>query len=289
MISPWPARRRAFRLLGLPVLWVAITLVIPVGVLLSHSFFVVSYPSFKPGFVLDSYRTILADPQYLHVIVRTIKIAVITAISSLLIAFPLCYFLVFGVRSHVVRTTLYFLIILPLWVSYLLRAYVWKTILGEEGILNSFLMQMGLTSEPSNIFLYNQFAMVITLTYIFIPFMAMPIYAALEKIPPRLLEAAMDLGMTPFQTFRHVTLPLVMPGIVAGVILTICLTSGDFVAAFLVGGPSGMMVASVIQTQFGASLNWPLGAALSVVMFVFVLVLISISDRFDRNDRIELT
>ncbi|MEB8388044.1 ABC transporter permease [Rhodobacteraceae bacterium KMM 6894] len=178
------------------------------------------------------------------------------------------------------------MIILPLWVSYLLRAYVWKTILGQEGILNSFLMYTGIISEPSNLFLYNQFSMVITLTYIFIPFMAMPIFAALEKIPCGLLEVSDDLGLTPFQTFRRVTLPLSMPGVVAGFIFTVCLTSGDFVAAFLVGGPSSTMVASTIQSQFGASLNWPLGAALSVIMFLFVLALISLSDRFETRSEV---
>jgi spermidine/putrescine transport system permease protein len=276
-----PHQLRTIAVLGIPLTWVLITLVVPVGVLLAHSFFVVEFPTFKPALVFDSYNEIVTDPQYFQVIGRTLKIALITATCSLLVAYPLAYFLAIKVKSHTLRTTLYFLIILPLWVSYLLRAYVWKTILGQEGILNSFLMYTGLISEPSPLFLYNQFSMVITLTYIFIPFMAMPIFAALEKIPPRLLEASADLGMTPLQTFRHVTLPLSMPGVVAGLTFTICLTSGDFVAAFMVGGPSSTMVASTIQSQFGASLNWPLGAALSVIMFLFVLTLISISDRFE--------
>lgn len=274
-------RQRTVVVLGIPLTWVLLTLVVPVGVLLAHSFFIVEYPTFRPAFVFDNYREVVSDPQYFEVIRRTFKIALITATCSLLIAYPLAYFLAIKVKSHRLRTILYFLIILPLWVSYLLRAYVWKTILGQEGILNSFLMYLGIISEPSPLFLYNQFSMVITLTYIFIPFTAMPIYAALEKIPLRLHEASADLGMTPLQTFRHVTLPLSMPGVVAGVTITICLTSGDFVAAFLVGGPSSTMVASTIQSQFGASLNWPLGAALSVIMFFFVLVLISISDRFE--------
>lgn len=280
---------RLVTLLGLPSLWALFTIVIPLGVLLAHSFFKVSYPIFKPAFVFDSYNTIASDPQYLQVITRTAKIAIITAICTLLVTFPLVYLLVFTVRSKTVRAVLYFMIILPLWVSYLLRAYVWKTILGQEGVLNSVLIYMGVADEPSGLFLYNQVAMVITLTYIFIPFMAMPIYAALERIPPRLIEASMDLGMTPFQTFYNVTLPLAMPGVVAGVIFTICLTSGDFVAANLVGGPSGAMVASTIQTQFGASLNWPLGAALSVIMFIAVTVLVVISDRFNARERINLS
>jgi spermidine/putrescine transport system permease protein len=179
-------------------------------------------------------------------------------------------------------------VIVPLWVSYLLRAYTWKTILGSNGILNSFLVWSGLLDAPTDIFLYNQFSMVVTLTYIFVPFMVMPIYMALEKIPRSLIEASKDLGVGPFRTFLWVTLPLSMPGVIAGATFTICLTFGDFVASFLVGGPNGAMIATIIQSQFGATLNWPLGAALSIVMLVIVLSIISLSDRLERSGHIDL-
>ena len=144
-------------------------------------------------------------------------------------------------------------------------------------------MWAGITNAPTDIFLYNQFAMILTLTYIFIPFMVMPIYTALERIPPNLTEASADLGMNPWQTFLKVTLPLSMPGIAAGFTLTFCLSFGDFIAPFLVGGPDGNLIASVIQTQFGSALNWPLGSALSIVMLVIVLSIVSLSDRLERN------
>jgi len=268
-------------IIGLPMVWIMLTLVVPMAILLSHSFFRQSYPTFAPDFVFDNYAAVFRDPQYLQVIVRTLKVAFITAVCSLLAGFPLAYVLVFKIRSFALRNTLYFLIIVPLWISYLLRAYVWKAILGEEGILNSFLIYAGIISEPSSVFLYNEFSVIVTLTYIFIPFMVMPIYSALEKIPPQLLEAAMDLGVSPARTFLTITLPLAKPGIVAGVVFTICLTSGDFVAATLVGGASNTMVASVIQSQFGASLNWPLGSALAVVMFCFIYLLSAISERVE--------
>ena len=276
--------RNAF-IIGLPVVWVLLTLIAPMAIMLSHSFFRQSYPGFKSDFILDSYLTILTDPQYLKVILRTLRVAFITAIAALTVAFPMAYFLVFKVRSPALRNLIYFLIILPLWVSYLLRAYVWKAILGEEGILNSFLMYVGIIDHPSGVFLYNEFAVILTLTYIFIPFMVMPIYSALEKIPPNLLEAAGDLGISPARTFLTVTLPLAKPGIAAGLIFTICLTSGDFVAATLVGGASNTMVASVIQSQFGASLNWPLGSALSVVMFCFIYALSALADRIETRSK----
>jgi spermidine/putrescine transport system permease protein len=141
-----------------------------------------------------------------------------------------------------------------------------------QGILNSFLMNIGIIDEPSGIFLYNQFAMVVTLTYIFIPFMVMPIYTALEKIPGNLAEASADMGMSNLSTFWKITLPLSMPGVVAGFTMTFCLSFGDFIAPFLVGGPDGQMVANVMVSQFGAALNWPLGSALAVVMLIIVLV-----------------
>jgi spermidine/putrescine transport system permease protein len=180
-------------------------------------------------------------------------------------------------------------VIVPLWVSYLLRAYTWKTILGNEGILNSFLVWIGILSEPTDIFLYNQFSMVLTLTYIYIPFMVMPIYTSLEKVPSSMIEASKDLGVGPFQTFLRITLPLSMPGVLAGMTFTFCLTFGDFVAPFLVGGPNGFMVANIVQTQFGAALNWPLGAALSIVMLIIVLSIISLSDRLERAGRLDLS
>jgi spermidine/putrescine transport system permease protein len=130
--------------------------------------------------------------------------------------------------------------------------------------------------------------MVLTLTYIFIPFMVMPIYTALEKIPPSFGEASADLGMGAIQTFLKVTLPLSMPGVVAGFTMTFCLSFGDFIAPFLVGGPDGQLVANVMASQFGAALNWPLGSALAVVMLFIVLSIISLSDWFEQSGKVEL-
>ncbi len=154
--------------------------------------------------------------------------------------------------------------------------------------MNSFLVWAGILDQPTDIFLYNQFSMVLTLTYIFVPFMVMPLYTALEKIPRNLVEASKDLGVGPIRTFLSVTLPLSMPGIIAGATFTFCLTFGDFIAPFLVGGPNGQMIASVITSQFGASMNWPLGAALSIIMLFVVLTIITLSDRLERAGRLDL-
>ncbi|MEZ5755517.1 MAG: ABC transporter permease [Paracoccaceae bacterium] len=269
--------------LGIPLVWILLFMLLPYGILATYSFWVKSYPTFKPAFQFGNYATLFTDPQYFQVLLRTLKISALVSASSLLLAYPFAYWLVFRCRSQGVRTWLYLAVIAPLWVSYLLRAYIWKTILGTEGILNSFLIWSGITDAPSDIFLYNQFAMVLTLTYIFIPFMVMPIYSAMERIPRNLTEASADLGMNPWQTFARITVPLSMPGIAAGFTLTFCLSFGDFIAPFLVGGPDGNLIASVIQTQFGSALNWPLGSALSIVMLIIVLSIVSLSDGMERR------
>ncbi|MFN3643577.1 MAG: ABC transporter permease [Gemmobacter sp.] len=273
-------------ILGIPLLWIVLFMLVPYAVLLNYSFWIKKYPLFEPALQLGNYLTLFTDPQYFSVLLRTLKIATAVSVASLLLAYPFAYYLVFRLRSRAWRSFLFLAVVAPLWVSYLLRAYLWKTILGTNGILNTALMSLGLIDEPLGFLLYSQTAMVVTLTYIFIPFMVIPIYTALEKIPANLGEASADLGMGPVGTFLRVTLPLSMSGVVAGFTMTFCLSFGDFVAAFLVGGPDGMMVANVITSQFGAALNWPLGSALAVVMLIIVLSIISISDRLERRAQV---
>jgi spermidine/putrescine transport system permease protein len=278
----------ALAVLAPPLGWALLFMIVPYAIMFAYSFYRKQSFAFVPELNLDSYFALLLDPQYRQVLLRTLKIALLVSVSALLLAYPLAYFLVFKVRSARLRLLLYMAVIVPLWVSYLLRAYTWKTILGSEGVLNSFFLWAGILTEPSPLLIYNQFSMVLTLTYIFIPFMVMPIYTALEKIPRSLIEASGDLGVGPAVTFLRVTLPLSVPGILAGATFTFCLTFGDFVAPFLVGGPNGTMVANTIQSQFGIAFNWPLGAALSIVMLAIVIFIISASDRFERAGRLDL-
>ncbi|GFE63838.1 ABC transporter permease [Litoreibacter roseus] len=283
------ARLRQFLVLSPPLLWTVLFMFVPYAILVVYSFWRAQFPLAVPDFQFGNYIEIFTDPQYLNVLLRTAKIAGLVSLLSLLLAFPYAYFLVFKVRKPGLRLTLYMAVVAPLWVSYLLRAYTWKTILGTEGLLNSFLMSTGILSEPSSVFLYNQTAMIITLTYVFIPFMVMPIYAALEKIPPSLIEASGDLGEGALATLAKITIPLAMPGIVAGFTMTFCLSFGDFISPILVGGPDGLMIANVIAAQFGAALNWPLGSALALVMLVIVLGIITASDRFERLGQARLS
>jgi len=283
-------RRRlgTLAVLAPPLVWTILFMIVPYAIMFAYSFYRKQSFAFVPDLNLDNYLALLQDRQYSQVLLRTLKIALMVSVAALALAYPLAYFLVFKIRSARWRLFLYMAVIVPLWVSYLLRAYTWKTILGSEGVLNSFLVWTGLLSQPTPLFLYNQFAMVLTLTYIFIPFMVMPIYTALEKIPRSLIEASGDLGVGPARTFLRVTLPLSVPGVLAGVTFTFCLTFGDFIAPYLVGGPAGTLVANTVQSQFGIAFNWPLGAALSVVMFAIVIIIISLSDRFERAGRLDL-
>jgi len=285
------ATRRRFAWLAVlspPLIWTLLFMIVPYTIMFAYSFFRKEGFSFIPDLQFGNYAALLLDPQYSQVLLRTLKIATMVSLAALILAYPLAYFLAFKVRWARLRLFLYMAVIVPLWVSYLLRAYTWKTILGSEGVLNSFLVWSGILSEPTHLFLYNQFAMVLTLTYIFIPFMVMPIYTALEKIPRSLIEVSGDLGVGPSHTFFRVTLPLSVPGILAGFTFTFCLAFGDFIAPALVGGPTGTMVANVVQSQFGVSFNWPLGGAISIVMLAIVLTIISISDRFERAGRLDL-
>lgn len=275
-------------LFSVPFLWVMALLIIPYAIMISVSFWTRQFPLFYPDFQFGNYAQIFSDPQYTIVIIRTLKIASLVTVFALILSFPLAYFLVFTIRSPSLRSTLYMLVIVPLWVSYLLRAYTWKIILGTDGALNSLLIMTGLIDAPLDVFLYNQTAMVITLVYIFVPFMVMPIFTVLENIPQRLIEASNDLGVGPFMTFFRIILPLSLGGVIAGCTMTFCLTFGDFVAPVLVGGPDGTMVANLLQSQFGAALNWPLGSALATLVLILVLIVLQISARLDRSGQLDL-
>ena len=284
-------RRRALGFATLftgPALWWATVLLAPYALMFAISFYSKQFPFMIPDFQFGNYIKLFSENQYYTVLLRSLKVAFFVSCLAFALAYPLSYFLVFIVRSPRLRLFLYVATIIPLWVSYLLRAYTWKTILGTEGILNSFLILVGLTEEPVQLFLYNQFAMIVTMTYIYIPFMVMPLYASLEKIPRSLIEASKDCGVGSLKTFLRITLPLTVPGILVGFTFTFCLSTGDFIAPQLVGGPYSNMVANVVATQFGIANNWPLGSAFAMILLFIVLCIVTLSDKFERAGRLDL-
>ncbi|HXY26205.1 MAG TPA: ABC transporter permease [Candidatus Acidoferrum sp.] len=264
-----------------PLLWVALFLLLPYALMFAHSFWAVQQGAIVHHWNLNNYRTLFSKPLYVEVLFRTMRIAASVTLCSILLGYPLAYFLSF--HAHARKELLYQLVIVPLWVSYLVRGYAWKTILGSDGVLNGFLQYLHLTHAPVAFLLYSPFAVVLMLTHIYTPFVFLPIYAALEHIPRPLVEASHDLGANSFQTFFRVILPLSMPGLLAGATFAFLLTLGDFLAPLLVGGPSGTMIANVVQSLFGAAFDWPLGAAISVFILMLTISLLFLSELLEKR------
>lgn len=266
-----------------PLAWVLVFLLLPYGLLFCFSFWTVQSQAIVRHWTLNNYRVLLSSGVYAEVLLRSVRIAATVAAFSLLLGFPLAYFVSF--RSTKSKSLLYQLVIIPLWVSYLVRAYAWKTILGGNGVLNTLLQYLGLIHHPAGFLLYSPFAVTVTLTHIYTPFAFLPIYAALEHIPRQLVEAARDLGASPFRTFWTVIFPLAFPGVLAGVTFAFVLSLGDFLAPLLVGGPSGIMISNIVVSLFGAAYDWPLGAAVSLIMLLLVVAIINGTEGVERRLR----
>jgi len=265
-----------------PLTWVAIFLLLPYALLFCYSVWSVSpAQTIVHSWTFDNYRELLRVDVYGQTLFRSMWIAARVMLFSLLLAYPLAYYL--SVHASRRKDLLYQLVIIPLWVSYLVRAYAWKTILGSDGVLNTLFEYLRLTKHPLEFLLYSPFAVVLTLTHIYTPFAFLPIYASLEHIPRNLVEASQDLGASPRQTFWRVILPLSIPGVLAGATFAFVLSLGDFLAPLLLGGPSGIMISNIVVSLFGASYNWPLGAAISLCMLLLVLALLFLSERLERK------
>src|SRR5260370_24057510 len=196
-----------------PLLWVSLFLFVPYAIMCAHSFWLVRDGSLVRHWNLQNYRALFTNPLYFQVFLRTARIAASVTLCSLLLGYPLAYYLSFHAGQR--KELLYQLVIVPLWVSYLVRGYAWKTILGSDGVLNGFLQYLRITHEPVSFFLYSPFAVVLMLTHIYTPFVFLPIYAALEHIPRPLVEASQDLGADRRATFFPVILPLSIPALLA--------------------------------------------------------------------------
>jgi len=265
-----------------PLIWVTVFLLIPYAILFCYSFWRLSAMGIiEHHWNLDNYVKLVKDPVYLQVLFRSMRIAGAVTALALLLGYPLAYFLSFQATHR--KDLFYQLVIIPLWVSYLVRGYAWKTILGSDGVLNGFLQYLHITQHPVEFFLYSPFAVILTLTHIYTPFTFLPIYASLEHIPRNLIEASQDLGASPFRTFLRVILPLSLPGVLAGATFAFVLTLGDFLAPLLVGGPSGIMISNIVVSLFGAAYDWPLGAAISLCMLILVVALLFAVERIEKR------
>jgi len=226
---------------------------------------------------LVNYGKVLDSSTYRLLIVRTLYTALGAALLAALIAYPMAYFASLKLRRHKMMAVL--LVVIPLWVSLLIRVFAWRMILGENGVLNSFLVDIGILDEPSEAFLYTRFTVFLTFTYVAIPYVFITAYTALERVPRNLIEASHDCGAGRWRTIAHVIWPLSRQGVAIGFALAFLIAVADYVTPSMVGGLDGTMVGMVIASQFGLAGNWPLGAAMAITLLFFVILFIALIAR----------
>jgi len=285
MNLPTPGKRFV---IGVPYAWLIVFFFLPFLILLYISFVDMGddLSPFKPlwdpvtgvlSLKYENYLSIfrmeegapLFQTLYVEAYLRSIWYALCTAVLCLVIGYPFAYFIARSPAS--VRPALLLMVMLPFWTSFLLRVYAWKGILGDQGVLNRALMAIGITSEPIQM-LYTNVSMLVGMTYVYLPFMVLPLYANLVKMDFRLLEAAYDLGTTPFKAFWLVTVPLSRSGIIAGFMLVFIPCVGEFVIPSLLGGPENLMIGRVVWDEMFTANNWPRATALAVVMIAVIVV-----------------
>jgi spermidine/putrescine transport system permease protein len=283
-VSRPPSRWRDGRLTLVPAFaWWAIFLIVPIALVLVSSFFRRgTFSGVVYDFTLDNYVRAL-DPLYLGVLVYSVQVAALTTAICLLIGFPAAYFI--ATRSSArVRTALLVLVVLPFLTNFLIRTYAWIVLLNREGVINQGLRGVGLIDAPLDL-LYNDFAIVLGLVYGYLPLMILPLYAALERLNPEVREAALDLGARPLRIMRTVTLPLVLPGIVAGCVFVFVPSLGNFLVPQLLGGGRRIMVGNLVNQQFLEARDWPFGSTLALMLMAILVVLLVVQARALRRTR----
>ena len=273
--------KRGLSLIGLPFGFSLLLLAAPLILIFFLGFWKQDYLILERSFSLDNYIEAWTEPMYRDLMLRSLGISASVTLSTVLLAYPMAYFISFHGGNR--KALWLFLVTIPFWTSYLLRVFLWKVILGYNGVLNSLLDWLGLIEEPLTFILYNANAVVITLTHAWAPFAILPIYVALEKIDRSYLEAATDLGDGPLKRFFRITLPLSMTGVVGAALIIFIPTIGDYVTPKLVGGKDGLMIANVIQVQFMKANNAPLGASLAVSAMGIVTLISIIFLTFNRR------
>ncbi|MBL4871849.1 MAG: ABC transporter permease [Rhodobacteraceae bacterium] len=259
---------RAYTLLSPTLIIMAMGILIPFAILIAMSFWT------QVGFGFDftptvvNYEQAAERPIFGALLKRSLWISSVATVTTVLLCYPMAYFVAF----HVHRNKMMWIVLmtLPFWTSYLLRVFAWKVVLGYGGVINSALMSLGLIKSPLEFLLYSQTAVIITLAHAWAAFAILPMYVSLEKIDKSLLEAATDLGDGPVMRFLRITLPLSLPGVIAATLLIFIPTTGDYITPALLGGPDGIMIGNLIQKQFGAINNWPMGATLAIILMLSI-------------------
>lgn len=259
---------RGYLLMSPTMVILTVGIIVPFVILVVMSFWTREGFGFDTTMTLANYEKAWTQPIYGALLQRSFWISGIATVVTVLLCYPMAYYVAF----HVHRNKMMWIILmtLPFWTSYLLRVFAWKVILGFEGVINSGLMTVGIIEQPLEFLLYSQTAVIITLAHAWAAFAILPLYVSLEKIDKSLLEAATDLGDGPVSRFLRITLPLSMPGIIAATFLIFIPTTGDYITPALLGGPDGAMIGNLIQIQFGAVNNWPMGATLSIILMLWI-------------------
>jgi len=281
-------------LIGIPYLWLVLFTLLPLAIVLKISFAEsrLAIPPYGPlfetgdgglrlGATLESYARLLSDSLYIRAYLSSIRYALAATLISLLLGYPMAYAIARAPKAW--RVALLMLVILPFWTSFLLRVYAWIGLLKGNGLVNNVLIALGVVSEPLPL-LNNSFSVVLGLVYGYLPFMVLPLYATLERLDPALLEAAADLGCRPWRAFLRVTLPLSLPGIVAGSLLVFIPAIGEFVIPELLGGPGTLMVGKVLWDEFFNNHDWPAASAVAVAMLLLLALPMATMRRFLREE-----
>jgi len=279
-------KRLGFRgralVVAVPLIWLLIFFLIPFLVVakISLSEPAIAMPPYVPLVEWDELRAILTlnfgnfaflfdDPLYLNAYLSSLKIAFVSAVLSLLVGYPMAYYIARSQDPW--RSLLLMMVILPFWTSFLLRVYAWQGFLRSNGVINNFLLWTGIIDRPL-VMLQTDFAVYLGIVYTYLPFMILPLYANLVKLDESLLEASADLGGKPLATFFHVTLPLSMPGVIAGFMLVFVPAIGEFVIPELLGGPDTLMIGRVLWNEFFSNRDWPVASAVAIAMLVVLVV-----------------
>ncbi len=274
-----------------PYLWLLLFFLVPFVIILKISLAdpVIAQPPFTPavgedgrlGVSLDNFTFLLSDKLYAVTYLRSVLIAAIATILCLALGFPMAY----GIARarEEVRSLLLLLIVLPFWISFLLRVYAWMGLMNSHGVINNLLLAIGVIDVPLKL-MYTDFAVFIGLTYSYLPFMILPLYATLERMDPDLIEAAQDLGASPTRAFWDVTWPLARPGVIAGCLLVFIPAIGEYVIPYLLGGPEALLIGRVLFDEFFVNRDWPLASAVAVVLLLLLVIPIVMLQRNQAKD-----
>lgn len=265
-------------LLAPAVIWLSLFLVIPTLLVVLYSFLEKgTYGGVVYNFTLEHFARFF-EPLYIQILWDTLVVSIFTTVICLLLGYPLAYAITKTKRKW--QSLLLLLVMIPFWINFLVRSYAWIVILRSQGLINTILMKLGFISESEPLqLLYTPEAVMLGMVYAFLPFMILPLYVSIEKMDRRLLEAAYDLGASPWKAFWKITVPQTMPGIIAGSILVFVPSLGMFVVPDIMGGAKSALIGNVIENQFRAAQNAPFGSALSIIVILFSLILIYLYTR----------